>query len=697
MSTQLSVATFRVGQVQVTPEIVGGDLRSIGDIRVGGTPLRNTAVRFLPWFDSYEGEIYRRFRFDGISQRGQATVLTTTAISDPDVLFRERRDSSGDLVFKRSCWDSEPLEATLRIVLEPADAVLDGRDFTGFRYWYEYESENLPIHRLVDRQTWEVGGTVEGVNLCLRNWSHSPLTRLGPDTEFSSGGLVQSFVTAFPGNLWGRWSMFPAFDMQYAAAGVTVAWFNEVSLIRTLMESTQREDWLRCLDMHCFSQSTMVRTNPKTVLYSPDQLDDVEALNLWTRIHDQERDKARKQFGLQEEEPPLINFHTDVWVGQDFATSYEHMLDVAEEFHGDICFIDPVWEHGEAFDRELRALVPAKEWDNTIFAKHAYQNMCCTYDFEVAKVAGGEEGLKALCGRASAKGMRIMSWMSTHFNSQRNRALNGEMGQGFGGLGVFAARESGCHPDTGYPAECWPMNLNSPITEHLKTQIIGVCQRTGLAGFLWDSFSNMGWWQVDYGSGTMRPQCDKMAQLYTDLANAGLYMQPEALVAFSSHSSLGMAGGNYYPPGIMTGYSYDITTGMGSSTPDVPGQCDEYDIITGNKPIDMLFQWVAHRHMPVVSFHLVPREQWDATNVAAVKGLFKVYKDYRHLMQRRIVLPDYVGVRWENGSDTQLLYCFADHQRPGIFTEAATGTPVPDGQLKANHVYLMQASTPIGE
>jgi hypothetical protein len=37
--------------------------------------VRNAAGRFLPWFDTYEGDVFDRFRFVGVRRRGAATSL----------------------------------------------------------------------------------------------------------------------------------------------------------------------------------------------------------------------------------------------------------------------------------------------------------------------------------------------------------------------------------------------------------------------------------------------------------------------------------------------------------------------------------------------------------------------------------------------------------------------------------------------
>jgi len=678
---------LKIGDVSITPRIVKGFLHSIGDVRVGTRRLRNARARFLPWFDTYDGDVFRSFRFIGVEERGSQTVLVTRAVSDPDAaVFRERRDTSGDPCVRNSGWDSAPLEATLRIVLEPVRTVVDGRPFTGFKYWFEYESDNIAIHRLIDRQTWEVGGNLDDLNICCRNWLTPPRVKIGRDTTYSTVGL-DKWAALLPGNLWARWSLLPAFDMQYGKAGVLLAWFDEVSLIRTAIETNAGEEWLRFVDVHCFAQAAAARTNPKTVVWSRDVLDDTDALNLRTRVYDLEQAKACKQFGFAET-PPAVVFSENVWRNMRFATTYEKVIEVAAEFNADYVFIDPVWEHQQAFEEELAQLVPKEKWKGTILEKFRHQNMCVTLDFEVADVMGGEDGLKALCDRAAARGLKLISWMAAHYSPNSTLQLQKELGHG--ASGIFAAKESGRHPDTGYPSSCWTVNLNAPIAQKIKEQILGVCRRTGLAGFLWDSFSNLGWWQLDYSDGTMRPQFDKMAGLYADLVNAGLYIMPEGIVSFSDHSCCGMHGGNIYR-GDLLGYTYESS--MGPWYGDGPQENFDQKTLKGEAPIDMLFRHVAHKHLPAFAFQLVPREQWNAQRAAEIKELLRLYKQNRHLMTKRTVLRDDAGVLWENETGQSVLFSFKN-QKPkaaATATDAATGEPAAD--LQANRVYLLKQET----
>ena len=670
-----------VGDTRLSLRVDAGYLESLGGVEVKGTPLRSPINRFLPWFDTYEGEIFRRFAFKGIDTRGDETVLLTRAMSDPDVMFRERRDNSGDLIFRDSSWDASPVEADLRIVLKPVETCLDGRPFSGFKYWFEYESPDLPIHRLLDRQTWELGGNLDDVTLCVRNWTHAPAIRLSEATHFSTGALkTDTSGVAFPGNLWGRWSLLPAFDFQYGGAGALVGWFDRVSLIRTLMESSPGENWLRCLDFHYFEQATQVRTNPKTMLFCSDRIDEVDALNLWTRVYDQEKEKACQQLGIAEEPPPQISFDNNVWGGIRFESSYESTVEVAAEFNADYVFIDSVFENGETYRDTLHTLVPESARKGTVLDKITHGHMCLTLDFEVSQTAGGEEGLQRLCERAGAKGVRVMSWLATHIWPRAIMTKDQQLGHGT--FGLIAAKESGHHPDTGYAGDCWPLNLNAPVKDLLRDRVLGICQRTGLAGFLWDSFSNLGWWQVDYSNGSMRPQWDRVAELYAVWANAGLLLRPEAMVSFSNHSCVGMVGGNHYPLGVLAGYGYNTAIGMPA--------IEEEGLLEGKKPIDLLFQWFAHKHIPPFHFHRMPREKWDEGRVRELKELFGVYKRYRHLMHSRLVLKGGAGVLWSNDSSVQLFFSFKTQQPFGVMSDAATGKAVGGNSLSPNRVYLIE-------
>jgi len=672
--------SVRIAETLLNLEICGDELRSLGRIQVRGTDLRNPATRFLPWFDQYDGHVFRRFRMESVDREEDGARIRTTALSDPDTLFQERRDASGDLCLRAQSWDAPPVEARFDICLRPAGGEIDGRRFTGFTYWFEYRSESLPIHRIADRQTWELGGGLRDVNVVCRNLFDAPRKRVTRAGAFSTAGLEHP-AGLMPGSLWARWSLLPSFDMQYGAAGLMVAWFERVALIRSVIESVPGEDWIRYVDLHFFEQSKSARTPAKTVLFCPDRLDDTEALNFWTRLHDQEQEKARRQFDLPPEDPPAVamSIGETRWHDFHFDTSYEEIMDTALEFGADFMGTDAVWENGEALRKRIMGAIPAEKQAGTALAKLLHQNMCCTLDFEVASEFGGEAALKRLCERAAEKGLGVIIWLGLHVSPLSFVVERGPRG-------VVATKESGCHPDTGYPGNCWTLNMNAPIGERVREQILGVCRRCGVAGIRWDSFSNLGWWQVDYSKGDMRPQFDRTAELFGALRRAGIRVWAEGVTNLSNQSCCGLHGGDVYA-GDLLGYSYNSAIPLGAVPGGYPGD-KASGVLTGAEPFDTLFRCFAHKRIPPFAFYAVPRDQRNDAAAQAIKTLIRLYRAHRGTMVRRTVLKQDAGVLWEDGRGARLFFSFADQTPPvgGAFTDADTGQPAPS--FCANRIYI---------
>ncbi len=686
--------TLPIQDTTITPRISDGFLQSIGSVTVNDVPLRSDATRFLPWFDTFEQGVFNRFRLDDITTDGDTQVLLTTAIGDSDYPFRERRDSSGDICFRDTGWDDPPLESALRICFKPAAETIDGREFTGFRYWFEYDNPDLPIHRLLDRQTWELGGSLDGVTSVCRNWLTPPRMELGRDVTWSTVGL-DDWASLLPGNMWGRWSLLPGFDLQYSDRGVFVAHFDRLSLIRSALETRAGEDQLRCLDFHWFELSGQVKTNPKTALFCPGKLDHVDAINLWTHLQDREAAMVREQFGAPEEEPPAVFFGDNQWTDYHFDHSYEAVVETASEFGGDCVFIDSVWQ-GENVTTEWCDEQSKADPDLTIH-KFNFINMCCVMEWEVANEKGGEAGLKALCDRAAEKGVKVITWIAAANSPRSELFMKLKSDDGTYEHG-YAAFSSGRHDWTSYPNSYTPLNMAHPkVWENWMDKIVGVCERTGLAGALWDSYCNMGWWQVDYAGGTMRPNAEEIARGYFEMSKRGLYVVPEALVTFSNHSAVGFHGGNRYADDQLA-FGYNSNESMHWTEDDDPKKrwCQMHRMIRGEIGPELLFRCFAHKRSPSFNFHKIPRDQWDPDAVAAMKECIAMYQQHKHLMQTRTVLKDDAGVLWTNDAGDAIFWCHRDQAREILGTresvvDGMTGEAVEE--LKAGRVYRFREET----
>ncbi len=680
------------GDTVFRPVLRGDDtLATLGSFAINGKPMRNEVHRFLPWFDTYDGIVFDAFRLREGEQAGESVILHLTAIGRQDYPFQERRDMSGDICLRTANWDAAPMEAAVTLRFNPVRESIDGHAFSGFSYEAHIHAP-VPIHRYLDRQTWEPGGHLHDHQICCRNWARPPRCRIGIHDEYSTAGLdVSSSKLAaanpMPGNLWARWSLLPGFDMIYGSDGCLLTWFDRVSLIRSVIETLPGESCLRIADLHLFEADREIDIPPKTVAWSPDLLGDVEAVNLWTRMTDRDRDLARRQFQIPEEDPPLIECGHTNWINMSLDNTYEQSLSAAAKLGMEVLFIDSIWENAESYNMELHAALGGEPPAGSLLAKRARQSMCCTTDFRVAESIGGEAALKRLCERAAAHGIRIVSWMATHLNPSSALREHPPEGLAVGQAGLFAARESGRHPDTGYPGDCWPLNLNAPVMEYVRDQILGVCQKTGLAGFLWDSFSNLGWWQIDYSTGTMRPQFGRMATLYADLSRAGLYLMPEGIASFSNHCCLGLLHAQVME-GEMAAFCYNSATPL----PHPPGASETLDmaILRGKQPIAPLFRLYAHKCIPNSLMQYVPESEWDTEGLLALQQLFAIYKQARCCMHQRTVLPDDLGVDWTGSPDARTQrWVFTAHSAPAMATDLLTGTQTDS--LQPNRVYWLEA------
>lgn len=679
--------------VRIAPKVRDGTLHSLGAIEINGCALRNPRNRFLPWFDTYEGEVFSTLRFDRCEERGDCWVVHTTARSDPDYPFRERRDSSGDICLRPEIWDAEPREAAFRMVFAPAEQRFDQWRFTGFTYWFEYESDAIPVHRIMDRQTWEVGGDLADVTLLCRCLFDLPRKRVTRETRFSTVGLEKS-AGALPGNLWGRWSLLPPFDMQYGRAGVLLGLFDRVSNIRTVVESAPGEDWIRIVDLHYFANSNTVKTNPKTILHCPDQLDDVDAINLWTRVYDDEKEKACRQFGIEDDGPPRVSWHHEIWHGIDFNSSFEDGIEGAAEIGAEQMCIGAVWESTRSFTDNLLKLTTAEERAGTELEKRSGESSTHklhVLDYEVAEAYGGESALRALVDRAANKGLDLITWAK--FAPGVTGYLTNRKDLGEGLAGIYNAKESGRHPDSGYPFHTCSVNLHAPIKDFIKERLMDRMERNGLKGFLWDSFSNMGWWQVNYSDGTMRPQCEEMGRLYAELSNAGFYLQPEAIVSFSNHNSIGLHGGDIFA-GELCAFAYNSAICLHAINHTPQGK-EEFRHITrflhGEMAFDTIFQCYAHKRIPPFRSVclLEEREKVLPERLEQLKELNLLYRKERDRMVRRTVLKEGRGVLWEDGSEECLWFSFRDQEWAGPVKDALTDEATTSGNVEANRAYIV--------
>ena len=92
-SSVLQLLPVSVGHAHLSLEVVDGALHSLGSVAIGETPVRNTHKRFLPWCDSVDGEVFRRFLLEDIESEGvEFTSMVNYYIRKMTAPFRVLKD-----------------------------------------------------------------------------------------------------------------------------------------------------------------------------------------------------------------------------------------------------------------------------------------------------------------------------------------------------------------------------------------------------------------------------------------------------------------------------------------------------------------------------------------------------------------------------------------------------------------------------
>ena len=87
----------------------------------------------------------------------------------------------------------KPAEHTIvELELRPSGRTIGGRNYSRFSYRYHYRSAAIPIYKILDRGSWEVGGSALGNEFWMRNCFVPSITRIESAAQFYSTERYQS-------------------------------------------------------------------------------------------------------------------------------------------------------------------------------------------------------------------------------------------------------------------------------------------------------------------------------------------------------------------------------------------------------------------------------------------------------------------------------------------------------------------------
>ena len=391
-------ACLQLGSTTIVPLIREGLFLGLGEIRTDGVPLRSGR---LPMGIEIRSP-------DGVTLEAWRAVSCEARDGGYDIRLVPRRRSGGQMewmlhtVRQRyvvSDWtqESHPADDTvLTLELRPASRTLDGRNGSGFTYRWRYRSESLAIYKLLDRGSWEPGGSASGCELWNRSAFVPSIARLGGrddrySTEWYLPGIQNPDIFQFVP----LQTEMSGFTFTAGAGGVLATWADEVTHIRTLLEKPRGQDECLHLHEHCSDLGRELTTSPMTVLWFPRVAGRVDLANLheairadlWPRLHAQVgmRPEHVTSYGIIEEWglPDL-----DLYL----AKAVPRMLEAGVK----TVFIPSFFQNN------------MNTW--------GVQNICCTVDLKLSEQMN-EQKFTAFCAALHAGGAKVEMWGNTAFAS----------------------------------------------------------------------------------------------------------------------------------------------------------------------------------------------------------------------------------------------------------------------------------------
>jgi hypothetical protein len=296
-------------------------------------------------------------------------------------------------------WSLPPQPATdtaLRLDLRAVTRTLGGVVFAGYSYQYHYRSATLPIYKLLDRGTWEIGGTAVGNSIWQRQDNMPPLATIrARDDWYSTEWYLPSADNPNVFQFFPLQTQLQGFTFTVADAGVLVTWPTEVAHVRTLIQKDRGSDEIAHFHEHCGDLSHAFSTAPVEVLWAAGAYDHVARINLYEAVRDHVWTVLHEQIGMRQERATTYGV-IEEWTEPDFerytALGVPKLLDAG-----------------------VKTIMIPNQFQNNMNV-YGVGNMCCTVDYHVADSVG-EDRLTRFCDAVKAGGARVEMWGNTSIST----------------------------------------------------------------------------------------------------------------------------------------------------------------------------------------------------------------------------------------------------------------------------------------
>lgn len=689
MSTRL-----RVGEHTVVDLIVGRgkEWRGIGGVQVDGVGLRDATWPITVRVDTPEGILYTRFLIDDIAPKQKGAVdVRLRAVGLP--WGRQEYMDEYQQPMVTPDLSPEPVEDLLTLTLAPASAKIGGVGWQGFSHAFRFKSARRRVHRLLVNGTWELGGSIAGNTLLSQGQCNMPVYTGARGSLFTTACLKTLDQYGSPQGvsyqLGPRAGLIQGFDFQCGKAGALLQYWPRLASISSLLESPAGSTRLHVVDEHRGTASRAFGTVPQVVLFSPGELAEHEARDLWWECHRHVYGGVRKRYGISESlvRPELgVEQYGTRLAGKRLRVSIMGKeVDSTRMLHLTADRLLPrLAQQGirrmfpiDAHVSDVTELGMVRKLDSGIHGEITCSSVCASHRYFPSDFWGGIKGWRYLADRARELGIEIGCWISPHFSPRAeifrehpDWLLRGPDSLNWGG---------------GYHNIIVTADWNTGVFDWVLDDVKRWVDEGGLDYMFIDSWANMGLLQSSYAKG-METNWEPLCRLLAEIRKLGV----------KRYSFEGIS-----PLGISRFGCTDRRGDLLDATQGVVGQND-YAWWHGNE--DMAFN---------LCFHLHPRKR-DEEDVFGIQfrmmanrgycmlpttpdyelprrcvALHGIYEQALPDMVSRRLLPNGAGVRWLSGK-RETIWAFSDVTMP-VDMHARVECLTAEGAQPVTHAGVLEA------
>ena len=594
-------------------------------------------------------------------------------------------------------WTAGPKPAgdtVLELELRPVRRIIGGRNYSGFSYRYHYRSSTIPIYKILDRATWEIGGSALGNEFWMRNCFVPSIVPIeSPEQFYSTEWYIPDCPNPSAFQFVTLQTELQGFSFSANPEGVLVTWATDVAHIRSLFEKPREEDLLVHLHEHCGDLGNEFSTAPMEVLWSPGARSRVDLANDYEAVRELVHETLHAQIGMRRERVTTFG-HIEEWSSADLERYRKLGLP-------------------KLLEAGAKTICLANHFANNMNV-WGVGTFCVTVDHKVPE-AVGEDKLRAFCDDARAAGATVQMWGNTGIstldllfdnrigNSDRIRFLprEGSIMEALDKNTSFVRTPSNAIDADHYTPEFAVLNLRDPLVrQYLLTRWKAAHDDLGLGAIFLDSSGNLSSDKFHYVQNAQAHQYRATADQAHLLGFFRPENEPSAAILSLYHAHL-----EFIVEMQRIGYAYgneDLGVfGIHRHGPAAAARLDclflwndcivPFDArairAAGHDPDDAFFRGLAYRMMwalhwdiskDALSFAYWGLSSEDDAPRPQHLALFRAYNEVEPDMLERAILPGEAGVLYRSAS-RHVLWAFEDLNVP--VTNAASMRDVLSGEV----------------